>query len=395
MEERSMTKFMGRRIGLLVLVGVLAAAAAGCGSSGSSGSSASSASSGSSGSGGSSSQKQAGKGITIGFVELFDEPYALQIANGIKAAAAEYGASVKVSGPSSINPSQAITDFQNLATTGAKGILTMAYPAEQWTHPIATAIKQGIDVDTIDISSPASGASFHVGAPRQQMGAADAKVYAQKLGPHASGTVIAGICVPGLPQLTSPVQGFVTEMHKIDPGITVKTVATGGSDEQDFAAWQRIIAQNPTALGFFGPCDQDLPALVKLKQSSPSSKWLSTLTSGGENPIGWTAIPKGELTTAVTQRGFVEGYVAAKLMLEHLIYHKAEPKGWIDTGFDLMDKSTVAGVAKALSSTASAQAYYSGLLKKLTTNPPVVNPVDAQQNTFTEPNPSHTGSNVG
>ncbi len=381
-----------RVIAGLLSVAAVALVAVGCGSSSSSSSSGSANSAGSASSGGGSSN--AGKGVTIGFVELFNEPYALQIANGIKAAAAQYGANVKVTGPSSLDPTGAISDFQNLTSSGAKGILVMAYPAELWKHPISTAVGQGIDVDTIDISSPGSGTNFHVGSPRQQMGAANAQLYAKQLGASAKGSVVAGICVPGLPQLTSPTQGFTTEISKLAPGIKVTTVATGGSDAQNFAAWERIVAQHSNALGFFGPCDQDLPSMVKIKQSSSGSKWLSTLTSGGENPIGWTAIPKGYLTSAVTQRGFVEGYVAAKLMLEHLVNHKAEPKGWIDTGFDLMTKSNVSQIAAALSSTSAAQSYYSGLIAKLTNNPPTISDENAQQDSFNVPTPTHNGSNV-
>ena len=333
-------------------------------------------------------------GVTIGFVQLFAEPYATQIAEGIEASAKPFGATVKVSGPSSLDPTTAIADFQNLASAGAKGILTMAFPEQLWRKPISVAGSQGIAVDTIDISSQGPGSSFHTGSPRQQMGAAVARYFATKLPSGAKGLIVSGICVPGLPQLTSPVAGFKTQMKKIDPGINVITVATGGSDAADFAAWQRIIAKYPTALGFFGACDQDLPALVKLKQQNPNSKWLNGVSSAGENPVGWSALEKGTLTAAVTQRGYVEGVVAGHLMLEDLVKHKAEPKGWIDTGFDLMTKSTVGVLSKALASPAASQAYYSGLIAKLETNPPTINPEDNQQNTFNVPTPTHNGSNV-
>jgi ABC-type sugar transport system substrate-binding protein len=114
---------------------------------------------------------------------------------------------VEAAGPSSIDPTTAISDFQNLVAAGVKGVLTMACPEQLWTHPIATAVGEGVAVDTIDISSPGSGASFHVGSPRPQMGAAVAQLYAQTLWSGVKGTVIAGLCVPGLPQLTSPTQG--------------------------------------------------------------------------------------------------------------------------------------------------------------------------------------------
>ena len=73
-----------------------------------------------------------GKDIKLGFVQLFNEPYALQIAAGIKAAADEYGASVKVTGPDSLDPTGAISNFQNVVASGAQGILAMAYPEELW-----------------------------------------------------------------------------------------------------------------------------------------------------------------------------------------------------------------------------------------------------------------------
>jgi len=334
------------------------------------------------------------KKVTIGFVQLFNQPYAIQIANGIKVAAKEYGASVKVTGPSSINPAAAISNFQNLTSSDVDGILTMGYPAELWKRPISTAVKQGINVATIDISSPGSGSSFHVGSPRQQMGAANAKLIAQKLGKNAKGQIVAGICVPGLPQLTSPIKGLQTGLKKYAPGITVKTVTTGGSPAENFAAWQRIVSDNPDALGFFGPCDQDLPSVVKLKETDKSSKWLGNMSSGGEDPVGWKAIPAGTLTSQTTQRGFVQGYVAAKLMLEHLVNGKKEPSGWIDTGYDLMTKSNVKNVAAALSSSAAAKKYYAGLLKALTNNPPTIKDENAQQTKFNVPSPTRDGKNL-
>ena len=107
-------------------------------------------------------------GVTIGFVPIFAEPYATQIAEGLDSAAKPFGASVKVSGPTSLDPTTAIADFQDLVPAGAKGVLPMAYPAQLWNKPISVAVGQGVDVDTIDISSPGSGSNFHTGR-RQQM----------------------------------------------------------------------------------------------------------------------------------------------------------------------------------------------------------------------------------
>jgi ribose transport system substrate-binding protein len=338
-----------------------------------------------------------GKDIKLGFVQLFNEPYALQIAAGIKAAADEYGASVTVTGPDSLDPTGAISNFQNVVASGAQGVLAMAYPEELWKRPIETAVGQDVVVGTIDISSEAGGAATHTGAPRQQMGAALADEFAKQLPPDSSGDIIAGLCVPGLAQLTAPIEGFVTQMKTLLPNVKVTQVATAGDPAGNFAAWQRIIAKNPNALGFVGPCDQDVQSLVKVKEQSPNSKWLNGVTSGGENPLSSPSIQAGTLTATVSQRGFVEGYVAAKHMLEKLINKTDTPQGWIDTGFDLMTKDNSEDVATALASPEAAAAYYKGLTDKLILpTVAVIEPSNAQQDQFdTGPRPDHDGANIG
>jgi len=380
------------------VVGVvsMAVVSAACSSTSSGGSS----SSGSTGSGGSSSSgstgKTSGSNVTLGFVALNDQPFSLQIAEGIKAAAAEYGAKVKTSTPSQQDASSAVSNFQNLTTAGVQGIIVTAFPGDQWKKPIAAAIGQGILVNSVDASSPLSGTSFHVGPPRQQMSAAVATELAKSFpnGKDTKGTVVAGVCVAGVPEFDALAKGLKGKMAELAPGVNVVEAATGTTNASSFAAWQRIVPQNPDALAFVGFCDPDLPALVKLKQSAPGSKWLGGMTTGGENPIGWSGIPAGNLAVGMSQRGFVQGYVAAKLTLQKLVDGKAEPKGWIDSGVDLMTKDTVAAVSKALSSTEAAKAYYAGLLDKLTNNPQTFPDQAAEQTVYDQPMPQHDGTGV-
>ncbi len=395
-----------RRSAAVVGVVSIAFISAACSSTASGGSSSSSSSQGvdssssSATGGGTSSAGSTGKingsNVTLGFVALNNQPFSLQIAQGVEAAAAEYGAKVKSSTPSQQDASSAVSNFQNLTTAGVQGIIVTAFPGDQWTKPIATAIKQGILVNSVDASSPQSGTSFHVGPPRQQMSAAIATELVKSFpnGKDSKGTVVAGICVAGVPEFDALAKGLRTKIAELAPGVKVIDVATGTSNAASFAAWQRIVPQNPDALAFVGFCDPDLPALVKLKQSAPGSKWLSGMTTGGENPVGWTAIPAGNLTIGMSQRGFVEGYVAAKLTLQKLVDGKAEPKGWIDSGVDLMTKDTVAAVSKALSSPEAAKAYYAGLLDKLTNNPQTFPDQAAEQTMYDQPMPQHDGTGV-
>ena len=137
-------------------------------------------------------------------------------------------------------------------------------------------------------------------------------------------------------------------MKTLLPNVKVTHVATAGDPAGNFAAWQRIIAKNPNALGFVGPCDQDLPSLVKVKEQSPDSKWLSGVTSGGENPLSSPSIQAGTLTVDDLAARLRPGLRRGEAHARAADQQERAPQGWIDTGFDLMTKENSEDVAAAL-----------------------------------------------
>jgi ribose transport system substrate-binding protein len=335
---------------LLIAGAALAATAllAGCSSGGSASST--------DGSGGSE-----GAGQKLAMVGLYAAPYTDGVADGAKAAADLDSAEFTQYGPVTLDPNKAISDFQNAVAAGATGVLVQAFPGDLWVAPIKKATGVGVTVATSDVPSVGSGALTNVGPQKVAMGAALADEYIKQLPDDASGIIVPGICVAGLRSLTAPIEGFATRIEEERPGIDViEAEVTAGDPPSNFAAWQRIQAKYPDALGFVGACDQDLTNMVKMKQQA-GGDFLIGVTAGGDDPVAAKSIAGGEMVGAVTQRPWLQGYVGMRLIANTAFRDAAQPEGWINTGFDIVTPDNAEEIASLLEDPAVAQDIFEAL----------------------------------
>ncbi len=296
---------------------------------------------------------------------LFRAPLAQNQAAGAKLAASEAGASVNWVGPADINPTEAIKDLQNAVASGADGAIVAAFPGNLFKVPIDHA---NMPVITIDLESPGSKAITHLGPNKYALGVELAQQFAKALPANAKGEFVGGICVPGLPVLIAPQQGFVDTMKKLRPGTTFKiNVPVDGDPTKNFGSWQRIIAQNPKALGFFGECDQDVPNLIKLKTDS-KAKYLIGATSG-DSPENIAAVKSGIMTSIISQNGWPEGYLSAAILLGHIAKKTPLPNGWIDTGMTAITKSNADEVTARIKDPSLNAAEFKSFIAKVLANP--------------------------
>jgi ABC-type sugar transport system substrate-binding protein len=315
----------------------------------------------------------AASGKKLVLVQLQSAPFYSQMQTGFKAAAAAQGFSVSVTGPPQLNPSTAVSDTQDAISAGTNGLLVSAFGS--FTPILNGAIKQNIAVCTVDVSDPGSKVPCHVGSPTANEGAALAKYFATKLGAHAKGDIVSGICVPGYPPLAAKITGFDDEMKTLEPGVKVLgPYNVTGAPTTNQAAWLRLASQNPKAIGFFGACDQDLPSLVRMKQQSKNAHYLIGAVAGGDDPTAMAAIRSGVLTAAINQHGYVDGYVGATLLIRHILHGTALPVGWLNTQFDLVTKANVNKIASVVNTATAgngkvAATYYAPLIKSILAKP--------------------------
>lgn len=307
-----------------------------------------------------------GEGQPLAMIGLYNAPYPNNMAEGARDAAEEEGSTFTQYGPQGLDPNKAIADFQNAVAAGAKGVLVHAYPGDLWAAPINRAVDQGVVVATADVYSETSKAITEVGAPKVGMGAGLADEYLKQIPEDATGTIVPGLCVAGLRVLEAPLEGFKARMEQERPGITIaENEVTAGDPAGNFAAWQRIVAKYPDALGFVGACDIDLPNLIKIKETTPGNSFLIGTTAGGDDPAAVEAIKGGLVVGAVTQRSWLQGYVGMKLIANSAFRGDKMPDGWINTGYDIVTPDNVDEIVKELQDPDVAKKKYSALGNKL------------------------------
>lgn len=315
------------------------------------------------------------KGLKVGAVVHFRGPYTEEILAGTKTAADECKASYQDAGPSGIDPPTEIKQFQDLLQTGVKAITTVAYPSDIWVRPIDTASNSGVPVGTYDVASPASLETVHVGPRNLDVGKAMADAYTNTLGASASsasGSVVLGICFPGLDVLEARVTGFKNEMQKTAPGIKVLgAFDTTFDPAKNYAAWQQLVAAHADAKAFAGVCENDLNALEKIKATNPNAKYF--IESVGINAEALQGIKNGVGGAAIGQQPFLQGYVAMKMLLLKVQGKASIKRGWVNTGVEVVTSSNVDQVLARENSLTSGPSqsldFYKSTLDKIFADP--------------------------
>jgi len=87
-----------------------------------------------------------------------------------------------------------------------------------------------------------------------------------------------------------------------------------------------------------GFCENDLPSLVRLKESTGGDFQIASI---GINPDGLDGIKRGVALAAVGQKPFMQGYVAMRAMLANIAAKTPMPRGWIDVGPELVTAKNV------------------------------------------------------
>lgn len=277
--------------------------------------------------------------LTGASVVHFQGPYTQQLAMGAEAAVEECGGTYRSAGPAAFDASAQVAAFQDMVLAGADAIVVVAFPSEFWIRPIDEAVASGVVVSTFDVEAPASLMSLHT-APRQaDQGVVMADAIVDALGEGVSGTIVTGICLPGLALIEARVTGFKNRIGERLPDVEVLGPFDVGFDQtQNFSAWRSVYDANPDGLAYVGFCENDLPSLVRLKESTGGDFEIASI---GINPDGLDGIERGIALGAVGQRPFMQGYVAMRAMLESLAEGGDVPRGWIDVRPELVTAANV------------------------------------------------------
>lgn len=292
---------------------------------------------------------------------------------GAEAAAATFNGAVqlKVTGPAQIDPSQEVQIFQNEVLGSPDAIIVGPIPASLFVEPALLAEEQGVKVAWMVVPPAAEvKTGLFVGNNEYEMGQAVGNIIADRIvaknGPDAAGTVVPGICIPGLTNLEDRLAGARSALAKRLPKVVVAAeIKTGNERGENYAAWDQAIQSNPKGLAFYDACEPGMINLTKIKEDDKRDFTLVVWDTPEEVLAG---LKRGTIAAAAPPSHFVSGYMAVYTVAKALLADKPIPNGWLRTPNRIVDAGTIDDVLKAEASAQSMLSFFKGDIDGLIAN---------------------------
>jgi ABC-type sugar transport system substrate-binding protein len=280
--------------------------------------------------------------IKLGFVtHVLGNPFIQQIIDGANAAAADLNVDLQVTGPEGGDADAQLKAVQTLVASGVQGIAT-SVPGESMASGLNEIVDSGIPVVQFNLLVTSVKAPY-VGERSVESGRILGQKVLEKIGgPSTIGKVIIGNCFPGFPVLENRARG-VQESLKAAPGIEivgpfdVKVAAN-----ENYAAWEALLAANQDAKALVGLCAPDIASLGKLQAANASTPFVS----GGYDLTAenLAEIKAGNAYVSLGQTPFMQGYLPVK-MLADTIRKKTtvdlSAGGFLDAGTEIVTADSV------------------------------------------------------
>jgi ABC-type sugar transport system substrate-binding protein len=280
--------------------------------------------------------------IKIGFVtHVLGNPFIQQIIDGATAAAADLNVDLQVTGPEGGDADAQLKAVQTLVASGVQGIAT-SVPGESMSSGLNDIVASGIPVVQFNLLVTSVKAPY-VGERSVESGRILGSKVLDKLGgAGATGKVIIGNCFPGFPVLENRAKG-VQESLKAAAGLEilgpfdVKVAAN-----ENYAAWEALLAANPDAKALVGLCAPDIASLGKLQAANAGTPFVS----GGYDLTAenLAEIKNGNAYVSIGQTPFMQGYLPIKILADTIrgtATVDLSAGGFLDAGSEIVTADSV------------------------------------------------------
>jgi len=282
---------------------------------------------------------KAGGTIKIGYVLHGLNDFTQVIKRGAEDAGKALGVDVEVVGPSSFEATEAISQFEGMVQKKKDGLVVIPMPGEVWVKPIKEATSAGIPVVTANITSAGSDSATWFGQDEYQSGvtlATELKKQLEAAG-KKSGTILVGICKPGVAVLEERFKGFKKGMEGSAYTLTdPKDVGT--ENTANYSAWENQAGKAPQIIAVVGLCSMDIPNLAKLKVKTKSTWFIAGYDLNQET---LDSIKAGTTQISIGQNPYLQGYLPVLALVQHLRDKKPLPAGWVNVGTEVVTKANV------------------------------------------------------
>ena len=300
--------------------------------------------------------------LTIGYTLHGLNDFTQIIQRGAQDAGKALGVKVDVQGPAIFAAGDAIAIFEGMVQKRVDGLAVIPMPGDVWVTPIKNATQAGVPVVTANVSSPDSTASTWFGQDEFGSGIILATAIRNALGEAGKthGTIIVGICAPGVDVLNKRYDGFKKGMAA--SGFVVSEPFDVGTENgANYGAWENLVGAHADAVAVIGLCSMDLPNLAKLKARS-NGRWVV----GGYDlsPETLDAIKAGTIQVTLGQHPYLQGYLPVMALVQHLRDKKPLPRGWVDVGTEVVTKKNVEALYDRETNPTAETAWYAAYIKE-------------------------------
>jgi len=280
--------------------------------------------------------------VKLGFVtHVIGNPFIQQIIDGANAAAEDLNVELQVTGPEGGDADAQLKAVQSLVAAGAQGIAT-SVPGESMATGLNEIVASGIPVVQFNLLVTSVKAPY-VGERSVESGRILGGNVLEKLGGDtATGTVIIGNCFPGFPVLENRAKGVQEALGKAAGLELLGPFDVKVAANENYAAWEALLAANPDAKALVGLCAPDIASLGKLQAANADK----TFVCGGYDLTteNLAEIKAGHAYVSIGQTPFMQGYLPVKMLADKvrgLVDVDLAQGGFLDAGSEIVTADSV------------------------------------------------------
>jgi ABC-type sugar transport system substrate-binding protein len=328
-------------------------------------------------SGGGSGGGKSAKSVKLAIVTATSTQNAMQEMDlGGKSAGSHDGITLQSAAPNGINGPEEVKLFQASVQTSKDGIGVMTTTPDLFLRPFAQAVDRGVPVVAIDAAPPpGSNVDTFVGNSNTDLGRQLGTKMLEKIPEDATGEIVMGNDIPGLPLLEARLNGMKEVISKARPNLKiVGPFNVGAEPTENYNHWNSLVKAHPNAVAYLAPGDQDAVSFNRIAKTT-GKKYL--VGACDVDPIALEAVKNGNVYALGDPQHWLKGYVAISLLAAHAKDGKDIPKGWWNPGSAVIDSSNVDQIIERQKDNNTRYAYYKKIVDEQLANPTkYVKPLD-------------------
>jgi ABC-type sugar transport system substrate-binding protein len=290
-----------------------------------------------------------------------------EMAYGAQVAAKDTGSNLKEAAPNGVNGPKEVSLFQAAMQTSKDGIAAMTTTPDLFVRPFSTAVDRGIPVVAVDAAPlPGAKVTTFVGNSNTEVGAQLATEMLKKIPEDATGEVVFGNPIPGLPLLGLRIDGMKQVLKKERPKLKLVGPFNVGTEPTDnYNHWNNLVKAHPNAVAYMEPGDQGAVSFGRIEKQT-GKKYL--VGACDVDPGALDAVKAGYVYALGDPQHFLKGYVAISLLADNANGKKL-PEGWFNPGSGIVTADNVDQIVEREKSNDARKAFYKDIIDKELANP--------------------------